>query len=56
MNIGFFIIGGVIFAIYMALTVWNIIYSNRKQKEDNYPHLKDSEDSSTNKKNINKEE
>ena len=49
MNIGFFIVGGLIFAIYMALTLWNIIYSNRKQKEDNYPNLKvkDSEDSDT---------
>jgi len=37
MSIGFFIVGGVIFATYMGLTIWNIIYSNRKQKEENYP-------------------
>ncbi len=37
MNIGFFIVGGIIFATYMGLTIWNIIYSNRKQKEENYP-------------------
>jgi len=37
MNIGFFIVGAVIFATYMGLTVYNIIYSNRKQREDNYP-------------------
>ena len=35
MNIGFFIAGGVIFALYMGLTFWNIFDSNRKQnKED----------------------
>jgi hypothetical protein len=39
MNIGFFIVGGVIFAVYMALTIWNIIYSNKKQQEENYPNL-----------------
>ena len=37
MNIGFFIVGAVIFAIYMGLTIYNIIYSNRKQRENNYP-------------------
>jgi|TARA_B110000967_G_C18817559_1_gene526933 hypothetical protein len=37
MNIGFFIVGGVIFAAYMGLTIYNIIYSNRKQREENYP-------------------
>jgi hypothetical protein len=39
MNIGFFIVGGIIFAVYMALTIWNIIYSSRKQQEENYPNL-----------------
>lgn len=38
MGIGFFIVGGVIFATYMGLTIWNIIYSNRKQREENYPN------------------
>ena len=37
MSIGFFIVGGLIFATYMAFTIWNIIYSNKKQKEENYP-------------------
>jgi hypothetical protein len=37
MNIGFFIVGAIIFATYMGLTIWNIIYSAREQKEDNYP-------------------
>ena len=40
MNIGFIIIGGIIFAIYVALTFWNIFYSNGKQREENYPNLK----------------
>jgi len=40
MNISFFIVGGIIFAIYMALTIWNIVYSSRKQKEENYPDKK----------------
>lgn len=36
MSLGFFIVGGLIFAAYMGLTIWNIIYSNRKQREENY--------------------
>lgn len=44
MGIGFFIVGGVIFATYMGLTIWNIIYSNRKQKEENYPSAKSDVD------------
>jgi hypothetical protein len=40
MNIGFFIVGAVIFAIYMGLTIFNIVYSNRKQREENYPKKK----------------
>lgn len=39
MNIGFFIIGGIIFSIYMVLTFWNIFYSNRKQREESYPNV-----------------
>jgi hypothetical protein len=40
MNIGFFIVGGMIFSVYIALTFLNIFYSNRKQKEENYPDKK----------------
>ena len=43
MNIGFFIIGGLIFTIYAALTFWNIFYSTEKQIEENYPNLKKNE-------------
>ena len=39
MSIGFFIIGGIIFSIYIGLTTWNIFYSHKKQKEENYPNL-----------------
>ncbi|MGK0308931.1 MAG: hypothetical protein ACI8RP_001898, partial [Urechidicola sp.] len=40
MNIGFFLIGGIIFSIYIGLTFYNIFYSNKKQREENYPNLK----------------
>jgi CHASE3 domain sensor protein len=40
MSIGFFIAGGVIFAFYMGFTFWNILESNRKQKEQNNPDEK----------------
>ncbi len=39
MSIGFFIIGGVIFTLYMGFTIWNICYSNKKQREENYPTI-----------------
>ena len=38
MNIGFFVIGGIIFAIYMYLTIWNIFYNSKKQREEHYPN------------------
>lgn len=40
MSIGFFIIGGIIFAVYMYFTIWNIYYSSKKSKEENYPDKK----------------
>jgi hypothetical protein len=43
MSIGFFIIGGLIFSVYVGLTAWNIFYSHRKQKEENYPNLDSAE-------------
>ena len=39
MSIGFFITGGIIFAIYMGLMIWNIVYSSKKQQEENYPNI-----------------
>ncbi len=41
MSIGFFIIGGIIFLVYVFLTMWNIFYSGKKQREENYPNLND---------------
>ncbi len=43
MSISFFIVGGVIFAIYLFLMFWNIVYSNKKQKEKNYPNIDSKE-------------
>ena len=34
-----FIVGFIIFGVYMYLTIWNIFYSSRKQREENYPDL-----------------
>jgi ABC-type sugar transport system permease subunit len=50
MSIGFFIIGGIIFALYMYFTLWNIVYSNKKQKEENYPNLPNSDESKLDKR------
>jgi hypothetical protein len=35
MNLQFFIVGGLIFAVYMVLTIWNIFYSTQKQIKEN---------------------
>jgi len=43
MSISFFIVGGVIFTIYLFLMFWNIVYSNKKQKEKNYPNIDNKE-------------
>ena len=48
MSIGFFITGGIIFAIYMGLMIWNIIYSSRKQQEENYPNINEPTSDETN--------
>lgn len=41
MSIGFFIVGGLIFGVYMYFTLWNIFYSSKKQREENYPTIED---------------
>ncbi len=33
--------GGLIFAVYIYFTIWNIFYGARKQREENYPHYYD---------------
>lgn len=43
MSIGFFVIGGIIFAVYIYFTFWNIFYGHKKQKEENYPELEKKE-------------
>jgi CHASE3 domain sensor protein len=40
MNIGFFIVGGIIFSVYIGLTLWNIVDSSKKSKQENYPDKK----------------
>ncbi len=39
MSIGFYIVGFIIFSVYMFFTMWNIFHSNKKQSEENYPYL-----------------
>ena len=38
MNIGMFIVGAIIFSIYVAFLIWNIFDSAKKNKKDNYPN------------------
>ena len=37
MSVAMFIVGFFIFVAYAVLLVWNIFYSARKNKEENYP-------------------
>ena len=39
MSTAMFIVGFFIFITYMILLVWNIFYSSKKQREENYPDL-----------------
>ena len=34
-----FIIGAIIFSVYLYLMIWSIYYNARKQQEENYPSL-----------------
>lgn len=43
MSTGFFIIGAIIFSIYLYFTIWNIYYSNTKQKEESYPTVREKQ-------------
>jgi len=45
MSIGFFIVGAIIFALYICLMFWNIVYSNKKQREENYPTIAKKQES-----------
>ena len=44
MSIGFFIVGTIIFSVYVYFLIWNIFTSNKKQREENYPNYSDSID------------
>jgi|TARA_B110000967_G_scaffold125388_1_gene128175 uncharacterized membrane protein len=35
MGLGMFIIGFIVFLFYVYFLVWNIFYSNKKQREEN---------------------
>lgn len=35
MSIEMFIVGAVLFALYLYLTIWNIMHNNKRQVEDN---------------------
>ena len=39
MSLGMFIIGAIIFSVYLYLMIWSIYYNARKQQEENYPNL-----------------
>lgn len=39
MSVSFFIVGAIIFSIYLFLMFYNIIFSNKKQREENYPNI-----------------
>jgi|TARA_R110002012_G_C11202977_1_gene560144 hypothetical protein len=39
MSTAMFIVGFFIFITYMILLIWNIFYSSKKQREENYPDL-----------------
>jgi hypothetical protein len=43
MSIGFFIVGAIIFSIYLYFTIWNIYYSNNKQREESYPTVREKQ-------------
>ena len=34
-----FIVGFIIFSLYMYVTIWSIFYNSKKQREENYPNL-----------------
>ena len=39
MSTTMFIVGFVIFSLYIYVTIWSIFYNSRKQQEENYPNL-----------------
>lgn len=43
MNLGFLLIGAIIFSIYLYFLFLNIYLANKKQKEENYPNLSEDD-------------
>ena len=39
MSLVFFGVGFLLFSIYLIFLIWNIIYNGKKQKEENYPNI-----------------
>ena len=39
MSTTMFIVGALIFSAYLYFLIWNIFYSAKKQREENYPGL-----------------
>ena len=39
MSLSMFIVGCVIFTAYLYFLIWNIFWSSKKQREENYPNL-----------------
>lgn len=39
MSLTMFIVGFVIFSVYLYFLIWNIFWSSKKQREENYPGL-----------------
>jgi hypothetical protein len=39
MSIGMFLVGTIIFSVYVTFLIWNIFYSARKSREENYPNF-----------------
>lgn len=44
MSYTFFLVGGVIFAVYTWFTLWIIFNQNKKQREEDYPNIADNID------------
>ena len=38
MNIAMFLVGFIIFSVYVTFLIWNIFHSAKKNREENYPN------------------
>jgi len=37
MNLVMFLVGAIIFSVYVAFLMWNIFFNHNKNREENYP-------------------